>query len=174
MADHRKEIPTWSLINAKVIEKAVHTDDFAHCVREIEGMIKVAPGSLKNVFPNSAHMISLLYCLIVVPKEVWLLSENHAIYANIDKNWLLSLFSVEMAEDRFSSHPVYYLIHHLRNAVAHARFSISDDERFTFWDQLREGTPPYFRASVSFVSLGEFLVKVGRLFADLRLELTNG
>jgi hypothetical protein len=57
MADRRKEIPTWSLINAKVIEKAVHTDAFARCVREIEGMFKVAPGSLKNVTVHGSEAL---------------------------------------------------------------------------------------------------------------------
>lgn len=173
MADHRKEIPTWALINTLVLHKAICTDDFARCVREVEEEFKVAPGAFKIACRNFADTVGFLYCLIVVPKEVWLLNENHAIYASFDKNWLLSLFKVEMAEDRFSSHPVYYLIHHLRNAIAHARFSIADDETFTFWDQ-RPGGEVYFRASASFDSFVKFLVEVGRRFADLRLGLTNG
>jgi hypothetical protein len=66
-------------------------------------------------------------------------------------------------------HCRFGLIHHVRNAVAHARFSIGDDERFTFWDQRNEASAPYFRASCSFESLGEFLLEVGRLFGNLRV-----
>lgn len=173
MVDHRHEIPTWAIINALIIQEVVHTGDFAGCVRSVEKTINVAPGSLANKFFNSAYTASLLYCLIVVPKEAWLLEKNHTIYASIDKDWLLSLFDIELYDNRFTTHPVYYLIHHLRNSLAHARFSIGDDDSFTFWDQKTTESAPYFRACASHSSLGKFAAVVGRQFADLRLDRTD-
>ncbi len=126
-----------------------------------------------NYFINPAYVASLLYCLIVVPKEVWVLGESHAIYDRIDKTWLLGLFDIEKSERRFGDGPVFSLLRHLRNAVSHANFSVAADGRFTFWDQKGKAADPYFRASVSLASLQEFLSKVGALFANLRTSQKN-
>lgn len=173
MANHRQEIPSWAFINAQIAQQAVHSGDLARSVRSVEVHYGLAPGSLR--FINPAYLVSLLYCLIVVPKEVWLLSENHSVYDQIDRDWLVAIFAVEQDDNgELAKHPVYYLIHHLRNAVAHANFSIEDDGRFKFWDQKKKTTPVYFRASMSVECLQEFVSKVGALLANLRTGLTNG
>jgi hypothetical protein len=168
MADHRMEIPSWAFINAQISQQAVHSGDLVRSVRSVEVRYGLAPGSLK--FINPAYMVSLLYCLIVVPKEIWHLNENHLVYGEIDKDWLVGLFSVELSDDGFAKHPVYYLIHHLRNAVAHANFAIEDDGRFAFWDRKKETSPPYLRASMSVDSLQEFVSRIGAQLANLRLR----
>jgi len=164
--DYREEIPSWAFINAQIAQLAVHTKDFRRCVRQVEKQYGCSLGSFN--FINSAYLVSLLYCLIVVPKEVWPLSENHDVYGRIDKNWLMSVVTIDQAETRFDTHPVYYFVHHLRNAVAHANFSITDDGRFAFWDQKNKAVSPYFRASMSIDDLQKFLSKVGPLLANLR------
>ncbi len=171
MADRRQEIPTWAFLNALIAQQAVQTGDLARSVRSVEIHYGLAPGSLR--FINEAYVVSLLYCLIVVPKEVWLLSENHSVYEKIDKDWLVGLFDVEHFDDRFAKHPVYHLIHHLRNAVAHANFSL-EDERFAFWDQKGRTSAPYFGASISIHCLQDFLSKVGTMLANLRTQQATG
>jgi hypothetical protein len=168
MTDHRKEIPAWAFINAQIAQLAVHTEDFRRCVRRVEEQYGLHSGALNN-FISPAYLASLLYCLIVVPKEVWVLSENHDIYSKIDKAWLLTVFAIDKADEQFGTHPVYYLLRHLRNAVAHVHFSVEDDGRFVFWDQKSKDSSPYFRASISSEALGEFLSKVGALMANLRV-----
>ena len=168
MTDRRSEIPSWAFINAQIAQQAVHTKDFARCVRSVEQQYVLEPGSLR--FINPAYLVSLLYCLIVVPKEVWLQNGNHPVYGKIDKNWLLTLFKIERCEDALAKHPVHYVIHRLRNAVAHANFSIEDGERFAFWDQKNKSSVPFFRASISMNSLEGFLSKVGALLANLRVS----
>ena len=168
MADHRQEIPSWAFINAQIAQQAVHSGDLARSVRSVETHYGLSAGSLR--FINPAYLVSLLYCLVVVPKEVWLLSENHSVYDKIDKEWLVALFTIELSDDGFARHPVYYLIHRLRNAVAHANFSIEDDGRFAFWDRKNEKSAPYFRASISVDCMQELVSKVGALLANLRTD----
>jgi hypothetical protein len=172
MAVKRQEIPSWAFINAQIIQKAVRTGALVSSVRIVEAGYKMKPGSL--AYAREAHLVSLLYCLIVVPKEVWLLSQNHSVYGNIEKEWLLSLFTIQLPGHRFPTHPVYYLIYHLRNAVAHAHFSIEDDGRFAFWDREDASLEPYFRASIYVDGVQDFLSKVGALLANLRVGQTNG
>jgi hypothetical protein len=166
MTDHRKDIPSWAFINAQIAQEAVHSGDLGRSVRSVEENYGLPPESFK--FINPAYMVSLLYCLIVVPKEIWPLSENHSTYGEIDKDWLLGLFKVELSDDRLARYPVYYLIHHLRNAVAHANFAIEDNGNFTFWDQKHKSSAPYFRASMSVDNLQVFLSKIGAHLANLR------
>lgn len=179
MIDRRTEIPSFAFINAQIIQKAIHTTDFGQCVRSVEEQYGLSPGELGDGFFYASHVVSLLYCLIVVPREVWDdLPENHKVYDMIDATWLLTLFEVELSEGRLTmrrqEHPAYYLIYHLRNAVAHARFSIAEDGRFTFWDQPNKTSAPNFRASLSRDSLQEFLSKVGALLANLRTGEGSG
>jgi len=167
MTDRRKEIPSWAFINAQIVQLAVQTRDFRQCVRHVEKQYGLHSGAL-NYFINPAYLVSLLYCLIVVPKEVWVLRENHDVYDRIDKNWLMSVVTIDEADAGFETHPVYYFIHHLRNTVAHANFSIADDGAFAFWDQKNKAAVPHFRASMSLQGVQEFLSKVGALLANLR------
>lgn len=168
MTDYTREIPSWAFINAQIAQKAVHSGDLARSVRSVEENYGLPPESFS--FINPAYMVSLLYCLIVVPKEIWSLKESHPVYVEIDKNWLLGLFKIELSDDRFARHPVYYLINHLRNAIAHANFAIEDNGRFRFWDRKNKSSAPYFRASMSKDNLEIFLSKIGAHLANLRTQ----
>ncbi len=78
------------------------------------------------------RILVLLYVLILVPKELWELESNHRIYARLEKDF--SLDDVNISVDRSSfTGELYKFVHHLRNALAHARFSFERDS-FEFWD----------------------------------------
>lgn len=173
MHDHRLDVPSWAFTNGQIAREAVLSGDLARSVRSVEIEYGLNEGALR--FINPAHLASLLYCLIVVPKEVWLLSENHSVYDSIEREWMVAVFAIEQDDNGdMAKHPVYYLIHHLRNAVAHANFSIENDGQFKFWDQKTKTSPVYFRASITEKCLYEFLEKVGALLANLRNVPTIG
>lgn len=169
MIDLREHIPTWAIINHLILERAVHTNEYRQCVGRVEETLQLRQGALAGKYINSAHTVSLLYCLIVVPKEVWLPQPDHSIYAAIAGKRLHDLFTFEVVNDRFHEHPAYYLIHHLRNAVAHAHFWLNDVQVLCFWDQKTQTSPPHFRASTSLDRLGQFLAEIGKMFDNLRL-----
>lgn len=160
MADFRAEIPTRSFINALIIEEAVKTKSFQDCVRST--LSKVRLPIREYQFVNPAHLVGLLYCLVVVPKEIWLLPQNHILYRKLKEAGLLELFDFPIRDITFDSDPVYYLIHRLRNAVAHANFSIDESQAFEFWDTTAKGKTPHWKASVSSANLLQFVTWLGQ------------
>jgi hypothetical protein len=119
---------------------------------------------------NSAYLVSLLYCLIVVPRELWLKDTENPSIANLDSSSVLGLFSITIRPIKFDASPVLALLRHLRNALAHARFSIDKSGNFIFWDQENERSPRNFQAAISTQDLEAFLSSVGATLANLRNE----
>lgn len=93
MAVRTEDIPARAFINAQMIGLANRNGDLdrgSRCVEQMSGRPK---GSF--AFVREAHVVSGLYCLMVVPKEVWCLDNNHSVLHNIDKGWLMKLFVAE-------------------------------------------------------------------------------
>jgi hypothetical protein len=168
MIDKRKEIPAWAFINMQIIQDANSSGMLLPSIRRVEEGYQLPPNSL--VVINSAYLLSLLYCLIVVPKELWLRDKHHPFFARINPDDLLGLFVIKQKSPDFDSEPVYNFLRHLRNAISHVRFSIGEDEVFTFWDQRYESSLRHFEASASRRSMEIFLSTVGSLLANLRVE----
>ena len=70
MKDLRIEVPTWAFINAQIIQRANMKRDLNKAIGHVEKQYNSAPYSLSTM--NSAYVISLLYCLVLIPKELWL------------------------------------------------------------------------------------------------------
>ena len=165
------KIPTLAFIEAQVIHQAVAKGALTDSVRAVETYYNLAEGSLGNGVFLESRMLTLLYCLVVVPKEVWASESEHPVYQAVSTKWRIPQGAVSNHRSGFPDRPTYQFIHHLRNAVAHARFSFRD-QRFHFWDQRRHEHEPSFRASVSLSELQEFLEIVGAAFANLRSDST--
>lgn len=167
MTDLRSEIPKRAFLNAEITQEMVKTSAFSECLKMVQQKYDLQ----EYQFLNPAYVISLLYCLLVVPKEIWLKGDpHHPIYLEIGKRNPLKYFKLEVpidTGDRFFRSPVYSLLRGLRNSVAHARFAVDQDMTFTFWDQRNENAPEHFRVSISADSLMAFLSQVGSLLANL-------
>jgi hypothetical protein len=166
------KVPTLAAINHMTLMRAASTDQYQRCLRIVEQECNMPRGSLEPI--NFAHTISLLYCLIVIPKEVWRPVPDHEIYQDVQRERLCDHFAIEFSPNSFYENPSYHLIHHLRNAVAHARFSLDQNRFFTFWDQKSEQAEPHFRASVPLDNLGVVLAFLAKLFDRLRVGVQDG
>lgn len=105
--------------------------------------------------------VSLLYCLIVVPREILNLPRDHQIYRDFDNEKLVSSFTVSEPSKIDS----YQFIRCLRNSVAHALFSIAEENseaHYTFWTE-RE---PIFQAHIGHKNLIRFLSHVGQRLSN--------
>jgi hypothetical protein len=134
----------------------------------IEGYYGLPPGSLRVI--NLAHVLSLLYCLIVVPKELWATDKFPDALSKIDANWLLGLVSITLKPPDFDQDPVNRFFRHLRNAIAHVRFQVDDRGNFSFWDQKNENATPHFRARFTQTGLEQFLSRIGPALANLHFR----
>lgn len=172
MPDFRAEIPTRSFINALIIEEAVETRSFQDCVQQTLSKIRLPIAEYQ--FVNPAHLVGLLYCLVVVPKEIWLLPQNHILYKRLkEEAELEKLFSITLRDPKFDSDPVYYLMHRLRNAIAHANFSIDESQAFEFWDGPGKNEPANWKASITSLNLLKFVNWLGRHWETLPKSRPN-
>jgi hypothetical protein len=166
MVDFRTEIPIRAFVNGMIIDRAEGTDDFQECVRRVLLEFCNAP-DIDYQFKNPAYVAGILYCLIVVPKELWRLEENDAVYKKLTQERIVDHFKLIRKDSKFDSHPTYYLIHRLRNAVAHADFSIDRLQNFVFRDRPNAMTEPNWVARISGNELMKVLSKLGHVMGDL-------
>ena len=119
-------------------------------------------------YMNQAHVASLLYCLLIVPKEIWIEKDKaHPVLTKIDERKLRESFQIQLRKDpNFDSDFKYNLLHKLRNSVAHANYEIDENMNFTFWNESRGNIT--FRCKVTAVKLMLFLSEVGSVLANLR------
>jgi hypothetical protein len=100
--------------------------------------------------------ISLLYCSIVVPREILNLPADHPIYHDFDALQVTKSFVViEPSMDSFR------FIRCLRNSVAHALFRITDQNGSTWYEFWTEQSPYLKRASIDHRGLLDFIKAVG-------------
>jgi hypothetical protein len=168
MSDRRSEVPVWAFLNAQIVQEAYRSGDLATATRQVEKSYSLTPDSLSVI--NLSHVVSLLYCLVVVPKELWATDKLPVALSKININWLLGLVSITLKSPNFDEDPVNRFFRHLRNAIAHVRFEVNDREDFSFWDQKNENAAPNFRATFSRAALEVFLSKIGPELADLHFH----
>src|SRR5205085_1628630 len=116
MNDRRSEVPVWAFLNAQIIQEAFRSGDLTKATWRIEESYGLPPNSLPII--NLAHVVSLLYCLIVVPKELWATDKLPAALSKINANWLFGLTSITVKSPDFDQDPVNRFFRHLRNAIA--------------------------------------------------------
>lgn len=100
--------------------------------------------------------ISLLFCTIVVPREFLDLPADHQMYRDFDAGKVTKSFVVTTPPNIDS----YRFIRCLRNSVAHALFSIREQNgevTYEFWTE----RDPLFRATVGHRDLLTFMSVVG-------------
>lgn len=167
LRNFRHEIPARAFINAQIIQEARSTSGFENAIKKVLSMdIYKSQGLVEYQFENSAYVASLLYCLIVIPKEIWASTENSSIYDNIAKYNPLSFFKIGKESEKDRNKPIYRLIHRLRNAVSHANFSIDNDMNFMFWDMPPGKAETEWEGIIDANSLMKFLSLVGSALAN--------
>jgi len=151
-------IPQMAYMNAQVL----HDAHARGLISESEQRVADSYGIPSYRVRNPAHVVSLLYCLIVVPKELWDPPANHQIYGRLEIHKPLDLFDIDHWDRSSNNHPIRDFIKHLRNAVAHANFDVCEDEDcYVFRDRGN------FTVSISGENLGKFLSTVGAELANL-------
>ena len=163
--DFREQIPTAAYYNMLVLQQATIDGDLRRALKHWSAEMGV---SSEVSLINPGLVASLLYCLIVVPKEVWDPPSNDAIYVKLNEGEPLKLFHVTTWQRKSNEHPLRDFLRHLRNAIAHANFSVDSEWRFEFWDKPSKGEDVNFRASIVRDDLARFLSVVGSELARLK------
>ena len=116
-------------------------------------------------FMNPAYIASLLYCLLVVPRQLFVEGKEDSWDVQVPFGTISSQFTIKTAAPKILQKSSQF-IRKLRNAVAHARFEVDENLMFVFYD----GPPGVvdFEVQASADNLMNFLSVVGSKLANLR------
>jgi HEPN pEK499 p136 len=165
--DLRLDVPARAYINAQLLSLLETGGTFFDAKKHLFSLEPLVTQGLTPYnwkIHDHTLVISLLYCTIVVPREILDLPKDHQIYRDFDAQKVAELFSLVNPKDLNS----YQLVRHLRNAVAHALFSIQEHDghiSFKFWSD-RDS----FQAEIDQQSLLRLIGIVGQRFTNAVLS----
>jgi hypothetical protein len=156
-----KDIPALAYIEQQVMGRAAAKGSLQSHVRMLEDKYGLALGS--GLFWET-RVLSLLYMLILFPKEYWKMDQNDPVYREIEQLWPLSRVTVLIQDQKYGN-TIHGFIHRLRNALAHANLAFHKNA-IEIWDS-RKGQDVY-RACMSRNETERFLETVGSIMANQR------
>lgn len=165
-----KEIPQWSWYNGQflfAIDDALNTCGDEITVKKFMEEFKEKHGLTNFPFnlKNQGAVISLLYTLLVVPREIWEPKKgNGTAFAFTTR----PKFTITIGQDLCSD--VWEFLRLMRNSVGHANFNIDiNNAEYKFWNMTPSGNRN-FEAIINHCDLGEFLSEIGKYYIN---EVTN-
>lgn len=116
---------------------------------------------------NPAYVASLLYCLLVVPRELFIAGDNTTLDANLSARDVTKFFRIHVDTAGVASRSSQFL-RRLRNSVAHANFSVDESMNFKFTDRKPRASQDEFVITASSTEVMDFLSSIGAFLANLR------
>lgn len=159
----KETIPQCAYINAQILQSL----NDIHAIQNLVKQVGQSLGVENYSFMNQAYIASLLYCLLVVPREVFVARNDSALDARLPSNTVTDFFKIERDTKGAAARSSNFL-RRLRNSVAHARFSVDDQMVFRFTDRPAPRSTDEFIITASIQNLGDFLSVIGALLANLR------
>jgi len=169
------EVPARAYLNAQFIGLGERFGAF----RDAQRIFLQEKGVGSYSLSNPALIASLLYCLVVVPKEFWQSAmPSSAVDAlNSRSDFIINLFQITVWQDRPEASMVYdatnsnCLIQKLRNAISHARVEIFQETgNVTFTDLYKNNVR--FKATLTMMALNQFFEELS-VFANLPRGVTR-
>ena len=164
--DLRLDIPARAYINAQLLGLLQMGGTLWEAKKQL-----FSTGAYANAMPpeqvyaykphDHALAVSLLYCTLVVPREILDFPENHQIFRDFDAEKVTAAFAIAAPAGMTS----YRFVRCLRDSVAQALFSIREEGGEAHYEFWTEGEPA-FRASIGHKALIAFLSVVGQRLAN--------
>jgi hypothetical protein len=155
----KNDIPKKAFLDAQILLHPRMRSIRGEIASSLERAYDLPIGALGDGNFLEVRVLSLLYLLIVYPKEFWELEPNSPQLARLEDVFDLSAMNVEWGRRKFPEHGHYELIHRVRNAVSHARVTFSESGIFL---TDRNG----FKLSLSVDEMSCFLSSVGAFLAN--------
>jgi len=174
MEDRRIQIPTQCWVNIVIIDRLQQTSLFKQYCVEVprKGGFKGPESESEWPFMNLSWGAYMMYCLVVVPKELYNLPKDDPFYIDLQKRNVMQYFTITKERETFAKDPRYHL-KKLRNAISHVNFTIDAKNVLTFWDH-RKPNNRHWEARATEKQLLNFL----RIMADathrVYVDIRNG
>jgi len=127
-------------------------------------------------FFNLSWGAYMMYCLLVVPKELFNLPKDDDFYVRLKNENVMDGFTVKKERHGFQDDPRYHFTS-FRNAVSHVNYSIDSADVFTLWDHLPKKPDKsdwHWEISISHSDMKPFFDKVAIATLQVYNEIKNG
>lgn len=176
MEDRRIQIPTACWVNVTIIDRLQQTSLFKQYCVEVprEAGFQGPERESEWPFMNFSWCAYMMYCLLVVPKELYNLPEEDPFYTDLQEREVMQYFTITKERKTFAKDPRYHL-NSLRNAVSHVHFTIDANNEFTFWDHPpRRPNQRHWEARATDSHLLKFLHVMADATHHIYVEIRNG
>jgi len=157
----REEIPKWAWYNGMFLFKFAESLENQDR-QDIRGFYDSFRGEYLNGidFPlkNQGVSISLLYMLLVVPREMWENQRNQGTQFQFNSR---NIFEFEVGH----GYEAWDFIRCMRNSVAHANFDMNQEGLYAFWNE-RENGEINFKVKVTHSNLFRFITEIGQYYIN--------
>jgi hypothetical protein len=155
------EIPRRAFINAQIIQQAHDSPAFQLAAHEVSERYGIADYQ----FLNPAYVAALLYCLLVVPRQLFVEGCESFWDSQVPVATIRSYFTIRIVSPKDLTASSHFL-RRLRNAMAHARFEVDESFVFVFRDGPNRNTIE-FEVQIAADKLMAFLSEIGSQLANL-------
>ncbi|MGN6187128.1 MAG: HEPN family nuclease [Thermoanaerobaculia bacterium] len=167
--DLRYEIPARAFINHQILQSPTllpALDKATQALFNTEPYRNQGLIAGEYSIMNHAQVVSLLYCLIVVPKELLNLPRTDQLFRDMTEAEAFAAFSVSVTPMPEAHEFGYEFLRALRNAISHALFTVDHLMTFSFWtDKGRK-----WRITIPRDALMSFLSRYGAMLANAALR----
>ncbi len=169
--DFTNEITVRAFMNAQIIGIAQKNGDLKKATETV-----VKEYELPNNYDiqDNSWIVSLLYCLLVVPKALFekhgfSKHGRHELFDEQKVKEMIGLFSIINGEEGVQN--PFYFIKNLRDSVSHVHYSCDENMNFTFKNRKAKESPFHFECTITKENLLKFLAEFGKLMANNRFIL---
>ncbi len=130
-----EQISIGCTVNSAIMNNTMKNNDFLKSCIEVPKKYNIIAPQENMPWPffNTSWEAYKLYCMIVVPKELYNLSKDDEFYQNLlDKN-IMRNFNIIKSKKTFEKSPVYHF-NSLRNSISHVNYSFDENKNFIMWD----------------------------------------
>lgn len=134
MNDRRHDIPINCAVNVAIINELSRTNDFKKACINVPLKFNIKPPNKGAPWPffNISWGAYMMYCLLVVNKEIYNISVDDDFYKNLIFKDVMKDFKIKKERHSFTKDPRYHF-NSMRNSISHVNYIINDEE-ISFWD----------------------------------------
>jgi hypothetical protein len=157
----KNEIPRWGWYNGMFLHKlddAIRKQPNQTISEFHKSFIDAQLNGIAFPLQNQGLAISLLYMLLVVPREMWESSQQVGTQFEFNTKHLFT-FRTGATDDNWQ------FIRLMRNAISHANFEMDKSGTYVFWNTNNAGIKN-FEVSIIHISLFEFISEIGKYYIN--------
>jgi len=157
----KNEIPKWGWYNGLFMFEfydALQCKGFQDIVNFYDSFRKRNLNGIEFPLKNQGLSISLLFMLLVIPRELWENEQNKGTRFDFKTR---CYFSFQEGEN----FDTWDFLRCMRNSVSHANFDMNKDGEYTFWNEQNNGNIN-FKVSIMHSKLFLFITEIGKYYIN--------